>query len=434
VGIADYVHYIDPGRVPRLTKEACRLSLDRYPPFLERLLGMWRPLSRQPFQGITTDGGVVPGLFAAQPQGAPVAAAAAAATAWLDALPPEVRQQVCQPVDSDLWRHWQNTPLILRDPQLELIELPLPLRELGMEVVRASLSQEGYERAREVMMGNLFLGRLNDMTDVLNDWSFTLTIFGRPSSAEPWGWQLFGHHLALNCLFVGEHMTLSPVFMGLEPDHDHGLKHRRMFEPHEQRALAFFHSLHGPERAKAVLYTSMRAADQPAGRFHPDDGRQIGGAFQDNRIVPYEGVPVAALDARQRRLLLDLAERFIVDMPDGPAGARMREIERYLGETHFAWIGQADEVNPFYFRIHSPVVLLEFDHHSGIFLANEDPARFHVHTIVRTPNGGDYGADLLKQHYAAGGHDHPVSQHGQGHGEGHSTHSHDGGLTFHRHD
>jgi hypothetical protein len=40
----------------------------------------------------------------------------------------------------------------------------------------------------------------------------------------------------------------------------------------------------------------------------------------------------------------------------------------------------------------------------------------------------------LKQHYAAGGHDHPVSQHGQGHGEGHSTHSHDGGLTFHRHD
>jgi hypothetical protein len=112
----------------------------------------------------------------------------------------------------------------------------------------------------------------------------------------------------------------------------------------------------------------------------------------------------------------------------------MREIEHYLGETHFAWIGQADEINPFYFRIHSPVALLEFDHHSGIFLANEDPARFHVHTIVRTPNGGDYGADLLKRHYAAGGHDHPTSQQDHAHGEGQSTHSHDGGLTVHRHD
>jgi len=27
------------------------------------------------------------------------------------------------------------------------------------------------------------------------------------------------------------------------------------------------------------------------------------------------------------------------------------------------------------------------------------PAKFHVHTIVRTPNGNDYGFDLLRQHY-----------------------------------
>lgn len=436
--IADYTAYIDPDAVPRLTKEQCRLTFDEYPPFLDQLLGMWGPLSRQPFRGITTDGVPVRGLFGTQPNGAPVAAAAATATRWLDALSPEIRSQVRQPVDSDLWRHWQNTPLILRSPQLELLQLPLPLRELGMEVIRASLSREGYERTREVMANNLFLGRLIDMTEVLNDWAFTLTIFGQPSTSEPWGWQLFGHHLAVNCLFIGEHMTLSPIFMGLEPDNDHGLKHRRMFEPHEQAALAFFRSLEGGARARAVLYDSMLPADQPEGRYHPDDGRQVGGAFQDNRIVPFEGLPVATLDAGQRRLLLNLAELFIANMPEGPAEARMREIERYLSETHFAWIGKADDVNPFYFRIHSPVVLLEFDHHSGIFLANENPTRFHVHTIVRTPNGGDYGADLLKQHYAAGGHG-PASGHGhdRDHGHGHhggaGAHSHDGGRTFHSH-
>ena len=54
---------------------------------------------------------------------------------------------------------------------------------------------------------------------------------------------------------------------------------------------------------------------------------------------------------------------------------------------------------PFYYRIQSPVVFIEFDHHAGVFLTNAEPAKFHVHTIVRTPNGNDYGVDLLRQHY-----------------------------------
>jgi len=111
----------------------------------------------------------------------------------------------------------------------------------------------------------------------------------------------------------------------------------------------------------------------------------------------------------------------------------MREFERYLDRTWFAWIGPHDEVNPFYFRIHSPVALVEFDHHSGIFLSNEEPARFHVHTIVREPNGGDYGLDLLRQHYARGGHLHAAQIHGDHDDRDHGAHSHDHGKTFHTH-
>jgi hypothetical protein len=77
------------------------------------------------------------------------------------------------------------------------------------------------------------------------------------------------------------------------------------------------------------------------------------------------------------------------------------------------------------------VVLIEFDHHSGIFLANQDPARFHVHSIVRTPNGGDYGVDLLRHHYLEGGHDRTPAH---GHRSALGTHSHDGGRTYHQHD
>ncbi|APA90552.2 DUF3500 domain-containing protein (plasmid) [Paraburkholderia sprentiae WSM5005] len=437
---ADFSQYVDPAKVPRLSKSDARMSLTDYPPFLDRLLGVWGPLSTQEFHGLTTDGHRIEGLFSTEPDGAPVEAAAKAAAHWLAALDSSIRDKVSFSLDSDLWRHWQNTPLILRDSQVELLELPMPQRELALEIVQASLSSSGHQRVRDVMSNNLFLGRLIDLTELLNEWSFTMSIFGTPSVEQPWGWQLFGHHLALNCIFVGRRMVLSPVFIGLEPDHGHGEESRRLFRPHEERALRLMRSLGDAERSRAALYGSMLTSEQQPGRYHPDDGRQVGGAFQDNRIVPHEGVPVGSLGLRARRNLLSLAELFVENLPGGPAEARMREIERYLEQTHFAWIGPVDEVSPFYFRIHSPVVLFEFDHHSGIFLANEEPARFHVHTIVRSPNGGDYGKDLLQQHYSSSAHDRAVPGRQAGHDHAHDdhrrhgAHSHDGGKTFHRHD
>jgi Protein of unknown function (DUF3500) len=43
--------------------------------------------------------------------------------------------------------------------------------------------------------------------------------------------------------------------------------------------------------------------------------------------------------------------------------------------------------------------LIEFDHQRGVALDRRGPSRNHIHTVVRTPNGNDYGRDLLRQHY-----------------------------------
>jgi hypothetical protein len=60
--------------------------------------------------------------------------------------------------------------------------------------------------------------------------------------------------------------------------------------------------------------------------------------------------------------------------------------------------------------VHSPVILIEFDHQTPANLRHlspdRSPNREHIHTIVRTPNGNDYGKDLLRQHYLA--HPHPA--------------------------
>jgi hypothetical protein len=84
----------------------------------------------------------------------------------------------------------------------------------------------------------------------------------------------------------------------------------------------------------------------------------------------------------------------------------METVEQHLTNTHIAWIGGSADDDAFYYRIHSPVVLIEYDCHQGVFLDNAQPEPFHVHTIVRTPNGGDYGRDLLRQHLARH-HHHP---------------------------
>ena len=74
--------------------------------------------------------------------------------------------------------------------------------------------------------------------------------------------------------------------------------------------------------------------------------------------------------------------------------------------TYLAWMGGTDEDSVFYYRIHSPVILIEFDHQAGIALDSDVPTRQHIHTVVRTPNGNDYGKDLLRQHLEQVSHSH----------------------------
>jgi hypothetical protein len=49
--------------------------------------------------------------------------------------------------------------------------------------------------------------------------------------------------------------------------------------------------------------------------------------------------------------------------------------------------------------VHSPVIFIEFYHQPGVALPDTGYNRRHAHAMVRTPNGNDYGRDLLRQHY-----------------------------------
>ena len=77
----------------------------------------------------------------------------------------------------------------------------------------------------------------------------------------------------------------------------------------------------------------------------------------------------------------------------------MEEVRRHLAETYFAWIGGTDETASSTTASTARSSSIEFDHQRGIAFDNDEPSRHHIHTVVRTPNGNDYGKDLLRQHY-----------------------------------
>ncbi len=138
----------------------------------------------------------------------------------------------------------------------------------------------------------------------------------------------------------------------------------------------------------------LQSGNLKVDRWNQDDQRHLCGAFRDNRVVPYEGVVVSKMNKEQQELILDIVEQFVLYLPQQARQARKQQVKKHFEETYFCWIGSYGDDDPFYYRIQSPVIICEFDHHSGVFLTNKEPAKFHTHTILRSPNGGDYGNAL----------------------------------------
>ena len=124
-----------------------------------------------------------------------------------------------------------------------------------------------------------------------------------------------------------------------------------------------------------------------------------GELFQDNAIVPYQGLRLNALTKAQRQLAIALVRQYTGQIRPGHDEIKLAEVLDHWDQTYFSWVGGTDSDAVFYYRVHSPVVMIEFDQQPPVALDAPDvPSRDHVHTVVRTPNGNDYGKDLLRQH------------------------------------
>lgn len=342
-----------------------------------------------PYRGVIAGGQIEKGLFKIESTGVSTEPIVTAAETFLGGLTDDQRQRTTFPVDDLEWRKWDNRHSPPRQG-VSFKEMTDDQRKHAFALLQASLSAKGLRLSQDIMKLNGTLAELANNYEEYGEWLYWITVMGRPSKTEPWGWQLDGHHLVINYFVLGDQVVMSPVFIGSEPIRATSGKFAgtEVLQEEQSKGLALLRSLDGSQKTQAVLSVSKTG------------NNALSQAYQDNLDLDFAGIPASRFDEKQRNQLLDLIQLFVANNREAHAKIKMDEVARYLDRTYFAWIGGDTDSSVFYYRIHSPVILIEFDHQNRVApFRSREPSREHIHAVVRTPNGNDYGKDLLRQHY-----------------------------------
>jgi len=348
-----------------------------------------------PFLGITTNHEVIPRLFEIKPTGVSTEPVRNAAERFIATLTNEQLARTMFPVDDVEWRKWMNQHFYVRQG-ISFADMTDAQRNAAFGLMKVSLSSKGFDLTRNIMRLNETLAELAEDHVFLGEWLYYIQIYGRPSATQPWGWKLEGHHAIINYFVLGDQVVMTPLFIGSEPVRATSGKYKgiEILQKEQNDGLAMLRSLSESQQKQAIL------------NFSKTGNNNLTEAFKDNVVIEYAGLRANDLAAPSRQRFRDLIHLYVSNMDDGHTRVKMDEVDRHLDDTWFTWIGGTQSDSAFYYRVQSPVILIEFDHQRPANLRKfatdpEKPTQQHIHCVVRTPNGNDYGKDLLRQHYLA---------------------------------
>lgn len=302
-------------------------------------------------------------------------------------LSAEEREQLFSPFNSDERLNWHFIPKAR--PGLKLKGLPEGKQQAVLEVVRAGLSDAGYDKVETIRSLEGVLREMEGATH-RDPELYALQVYGEPGEKGAWMVRYEGHHVSLNWTVIdGELIATSPQFLGANPAEvriEHALKGTRALGAEEDLGRRLLLSLNDDQRAQAVV------ADEAPRDILTSNRREVS-------MLADEGIAYADMTGEQQGLLLSLLELYASVQPPDIARARLDAIrEAGLDAVKFAWMGGAPkevsslDIDPkHYYRIQGPTFLIEYD--------NTQNDANHVHTVWRDFEG-DFGRDLLKEHYA----------------------------------
>ena len=297
-------------------------------------------------------------------------------------------------------------------------ELSTEQLTLFHEVLSAFLSDDGYTKVSLITKDvETYLNKIRP-----NFWDpnhYHIALFGNPETDGSWGFQLDGHHLALNFLVHGDEVSIVPAFIGSEPATINGVE---VLEDERSNAFALINSLDASQREKAIQTGRRRL--------------QVGPGRSEDPFLNYDysnfvgvGLKASEMDDTQKEHLRNLIKTYVYNLETEFADIWMTDIDAGLDNTYFVWIGGTTTDDPIYYRVFNPAVWIEFNNERGVGSGrggrggrdrgdrrgrDDDGPRGgldHIHSITRSPNGKDYGIFALNhgpktllEHYASANH------------------------------
>jgi hypothetical protein len=346
-------------------------------------------LPLKPFRGVTTDGVVQPNLYSLGRGGVAQQTMVVAAQDFIESLSVQQRAQTVFPLNSDVKRRWTNVASATRFG-ISYAEMSAKQRQKADALLQSFLSAEGYRQSKDIMLINGYLAEATGDHDRYGSEQFWISIYGHPAIGKAWGWRLEGHHLVLSVNSIGDQVVMTPTFMGGEPTRIPSGPNKGVAVMQAQEATA-----------RQLILSLSKTQQQSAQLSNQKSGRNmLSEAYKDNVIIPQKGLSAQDLTEQQQQLLMQVITSFADQYKEELAAERLKEIRSHLNNTTFLWVGRDGQEAPIYYRIQSPVLLIEFDQQPAVSLPGDpnQPLRNHVHSMVRTPNGNDYGENLLQQH------------------------------------
>jgi hypothetical protein len=302
-----------------------------------------------------------------------------AAKTFLASLTAEQRKAVMFSFDTDERTTWYYTPVPRKG--LPLRDMGPGQKKLAVALLSAGLSQRGMIKAATIMSLEDVLNLLEMGAGQRRDPDgYFFSIFGEPSETGTWGYRIDGHHLSQNFTVAGGRVIGAPSFFGANPAEvkQGPRKGLRVLAREEDLASALVHALTPAQQSTAIVDKTALAD------ILTTNSRKAALNGQPS------GIAISALNAKQKEMLQELLDEYCYNMPDTLAQAREEQIRKAGNRLWFAWSGGIEPRDPHYYRIQSPTFLVEYDD-------TQDDTN-HIHSVWRDFNG-DFGADLLAEHY-----------------------------------
>jgi len=310
------------------------------------------------------------------------------AVTFLNSLNKEQKNIAMLPFNSPLKDKWHFLPhsMFIREG-ISLKELNSKQKNLFFKLLEASLSESGYDKTLKIIDLETVLAEISGDTIFRDSEKYYASFYGNPKTDKIWSWSFEGHHISLNFSILNGKTVIAPRFFGANPATiTTGLKKgERILDKEDDYSLVLINSFNDNQKQKAIFKETSYKSFITKNKSKVVPLKPIGISFKD-------------LDKSQQSLLLKLINVHIASMPKKIATIRMEKIKKEgFNSIYFAWAGATEVNKPHYYRIQGSSFLVEFDN-----LQNNSK---HIHTVWRDFNG-DFGRDLIKEHYHKSPHHH----------------------------